>query len=153
MPGPSKMTYYNSQVLIIRERCFPGPHITVRLSRARKFMDENCFNDIDLQTISGFSFLSKFHFIRLFKNCYGITPHQYLTEKRIKFAKELLGSNQTVIETCYRIGFHSPNSFTAFFRKYTGLSPSEFRKKQFSIGSSRISVPVLSFIKQGNNED
>ena len=147
------MTYYNNQVLNIREQFFPGPHISGRLARARKFMDENCFNDIDLQTISGFSFLSKFHFTRLFKRCYGRTPHQYLTEKRIQLAKELLGSNFTVMETCFRIGFHSPNSFSAFFRNYTGLSPTEYQKKQYSIGSSRPTAPVLSFIKQKSHED
>jgi len=141
------MTYYSNEVLRIREQYFPGPHITNHLTRARNFIDENCCDEIDLQTIARFSFLSKFHFIRLFKSCYGITPHQYRTEKRIKLAKKLLSSNLTVIETCYYIGFNSPNSFSATFKKYAGISPSEYKKKQFSIGLSERNPAVLPFIK------
>ena len=141
------MTYYNKEVLRIREMHFPKPYITEHLSRARNFIDENCCNTIDLQIISECSLLSKFHFTRLFKRHYGITPYQYLTERRMQVAKKLLASNKTVIETCYHIGFDSPNTFSATFSKYAGMSPSEYRKKQFSIRLSPGSTPILSFIK------
>ena len=109
------MTYYNQEVLRLRERQFPKPYITEHLSKARNFIDENCCNAIDLQIISECSLLSKFHFIRLFKMHYGVTPHQYLMERRMQAAKRLLASNKTVIETCYHIGFDSPNTFSATF--------------------------------------
>jgi len=137
------MTYYNQQFLKIRDQHFPKLYITEHLSKARSFIDDNCCNEIDLKTIAEFSFLSKYHFIRLFKRCYGRTPHQYLTEKRIECAKKLITSNYTVVETCYAIGFSSRNSFSATFKKYAGVSPSEFRKKQFSIRSSKMCTPIL----------
>ena len=141
------MTYYNQEVLRLREQQFPKPYITEHLSKARNFIDENCCNAIDLQIISECSLLSKFHFIRLFKRHYGVTPHQYLMERRMQAAKRLLASNKTVIETCYHIGFDSPNTFSATFSKYVGMSPSEYRKKQFLIRLSPGSAPILSFIK------
>jgi len=139
--------YYQSQVLKIRDEHFPGLYVAGYVSRARKFIDENYCSEIDLQTVSGFSFLSKFHFTRLFKRCYGRTPHQYLTEKRIGLAKKLLASDFSVAETCYRVGYQSPNSFSAVFKKYAGCSPSEYQKKQFSIDLCRVNVPVLWGIK------
>ena len=130
------MTYYNKEVNRIREQYFPGLYIADHLMKARNFIDNNLCGAIDLQTISESSQLSKFHLIRLFKRCYGITPHRYLIEKRVGLAKKLLRSGRTVMETCFAIGFDSPNSFSATFRKYTGLSPSDY-KKQFSIRASR----------------
>ena len=134
-------------MLKIREQYFLKPSITDHLIKARNFIEENYCDDIDLQTIAEFSFFSKFHFIRLFKRCYGRTPHQYLTEKRMSLAKKLPGSNLTVVETCYHIGFVSSASFSATFRKHTGISPSDYKKKQFSISPDERIIPILPFIK------
>ena len=125
------MTYYHTQVLKIRDQYFPKPHIIAQLIRAKRFIDENYCENINLESIADFSLISKFHFIRLFKKCYGITPHQYLTEKRILHAKNLLCSNYSVTETCYRVGLESRTSFAAIFKKYVRTSPSQFQKKQF----------------------
>lgn len=125
------MTYYHTQVLKIRNQYYPKSQVAAHLIRAKRFIDENCCENIDLETISDFSFLSKFHFIRLFKKCYGRTPHQYLTEKRIQFAKQLLQSNCSVATTCYQVGFDSTTSFAAVFKKHVGVSPSAFQKSNF----------------------
>ena len=141
------MSFYSDQVLTIRERHLPKPAITRHLVRAKNFIDDHYCDDIDLSAISAFSFLSKFHFIRLFKRCYGITPHQYLVEKRLILAKKLLVSGATVIDACNHIGFDSPNTFSATFKKYTGVRPSDYREKQFLIGRCQKSIPILPPIK------
>jgi len=137
------MTYYHTQVLKIRNQYFPKPYLIGQLIKAKRFIDENHCMDINLETIADFSYISKFHFIRLFKKCYGTTPHQYLTEKRIQHAKQLLRSNHSVAETCYLVGLESPTSFAAVFKKYVRTSPSEFQKKQFSIGVFQSLPPIL----------
>ena len=147
------MTYYHTQVLKINNQHFPKSHIIGHLIRAKKFIDENYSENINLKIISGSSFISKFHFIRLFKKCYGRTPHQYLTEKRIQLAKQLLQSNCSVAETCYRVGFDSTTSFAAIFKKYAGCSPSMFQKKQFPIGFCQLHIPNLQHSKAQENEN
>jgi AraC-like DNA-binding protein len=141
------MTYYHTQLLKINKQFYPKHHIIGHVIKAKKFIDENCCEDIDLESISDFSFISKFHFIRLFKKCYGRTPHQYLIEKRIQHAKKLLQSNCSVSETCYQVGFDSTTSFAAVFKKYVGYSPSAFQKKQFSIGPSQMHNANLQHTK------
>jgi AraC-like DNA-binding protein len=140
-----EMTYYIQRMLEIRNEYFPNQQVVEQVSKGRKFIDENCCEPLDLLTISRYSFLSKFHFTRLFKRCYGRTPHQYLTDKRMELAKQLLLSNYNVMDVCYLIGFDSPNSFSTLFKKYTGTSPRDFKKKQFSIGLKNGFPPNLFF--------
>ena len=63
-----------------------------RLSRARKFIDESYQLPLDLIQISRQACLSRYHFLRLFRDAFNTTPHQYLIQRRIEKAKELLRS-------------------------------------------------------------
>jgi AraC-like DNA-binding protein len=63
-----------------------------RLSRARKFIDESYHLPLDLTEISRQACLSRYHFLRLFRDAFNTTPHQYLIQRRIEKAKELLRS-------------------------------------------------------------
>lgn len=147
------MTWYHEQVLIISKRQYPRQQTIDQLSRGKNYIDRHFCEDIDLKEIAEISFLSKFHYIRLFRQCYGMTPYQYMIDKRMGLAKKQLISGKTVVDTCYHIGLDSPTSFSAMFKKYAGLSPSQFKKKQFSIRFSKNAVPALGFIKQYVNEN
>ena len=123
------MTFYNEQVLKIRDQNFSDDYQIGQIIRAKQFIDHHYVNKIDLRNISGTSFFSKFYFIRLFKKYYGRTPYQYLIEVRIAKAKQLLKSGLTSAETCYSVGFDSIPSFSTLFKKITGLTTSGFLKK------------------------
>ena len=87
--------------------------------------------------------ISKYHLIRLFKRYYGLTPRQYLINKRIEKSKENLINGMSVTETCYAIGFSSLGSFSVLFKTKTGKTPAEFRKEQFSRSKSVFKVSSL----------
>jgi AraC-like DNA-binding protein len=70
--------------------------------------------------------------LRLFKKHYGLTPRQYLIDKRIEKSKEQLINGMSVTETCFAVGFESLSSFSTLFKTKTGKPPSEFQKEQFS---------------------
>ena len=76
--------------------------------------------------------MSKFHLLRLFKKHYGLTPRQYLIDKRIEKSKEQLKNGMSVTETCFAVGFESLGSFSTLFKTKTGKSPSEFQNEQLS---------------------
>ncbi len=122
------MTYYHQQVLKIKEEIYPKDYLCRQVIQAKHYMDEHYSRNIDLQQIAGEAFLSVFHFIRLFKKLYGLTPHQYLIAVRIGKAKELLQTNSNVTEVCYAVGFNSVTSFASLFKKISGLSPSVYQK-------------------------
>jgi len=98
-----------------------------RISTAKMFIDENYHEPIDLDEISQQAFLSRFHFHRLFTKIYRRTPHQYLTQKRLDKAKDLLSENKPVMEVCTEVGFESIGSFSVLFKKEIGFAPTYYR--------------------------
>ena len=81
--------------------------------------------------MSHIQFVSKYHLLRLFKKYYGLTPRQYLIDKRIEKSKEHLINGMSVTETCYAVGFESLGSFSALFKSKIGKSPTAFKKSNF----------------------
>jgi AraC-like DNA-binding protein len=104
------------------------------LSRARVFID-NCYDlPLSLDQICQQAHYSRYHFIRLFRQAYDQTPHQYLTQRRIEKAKELLTTSElSVTEVCFAVGFESVGSFSTLFRRYVGHSPEGYRKRIYAI--------------------
>lgn len=101
-----------------------------RIVRAKLFIDAHYSDKLDLENISDQAYFSKYHFIRLFKSIYGTTPNNYLIKIRMNNAEKLLAKGHSVLETSVLVGFESPTSFTAAFKKCAGSPPSEYRKEQ-----------------------
>lgn len=101
-----------------------------RVNRFFKFIDENLESDLSLNMISEIAFFSPFHFHRVFKFITGETLNVYVTRRRIeKLALDLLHKNTTTTETAHKYGFSDNSSFSRTFKKYYGISPTEFRKQ------------------------
>ncbi|MBL0152569.1 MAG: helix-turn-helix transcriptional regulator [Chitinophagaceae bacterium] len=98
-----------------------------RIVAAKMFIDENYSQPIKLEDISGNACFSPFHFHRLFRNVYKITPHRYLTGKRMDKARLLLQANKTVADVCNEVGFESIGSFSMLFKKEIGFAPQVYR--------------------------
>ena len=73
---------------------YPKQYLYRRVVRAKLYIDAQFADPIDLSDISDEACFSKFHFMRLFKEIYGRTPHQYLTYVRIEKAKEYLAARR-----------------------------------------------------------
>ncbi len=99
---------------------------------ARKHMELHFAQDLGLDALASEHCVSKYHLIRLFKRYYGQTPNQFLMQIRIKKAKEFLGAGMSVTDTCFQVGFKSLGSFSSLFTLKVGISPSQYRKRQFS---------------------
>jgi AraC-like DNA-binding protein len=115
-----------------------GSDVHERLCRARRFIDEYDL-PLDLTEISKQACLSRYHFLRLFRDTFETTPHQYLIHRRIEKAKELLSSGRlSVTDVCFEVGFQSLGSFSALFRKCVGHAPVDYRGREMT---SRRQVP------------
>lgn len=90
----------------------------------------SCYDrDPDLDELSREAAMSKFHFLRVFKSVYGITPHQYLVKVRMEKAAALLkNSPASINEIAASLGFEYPNSFIKAFKNTYGIAPLQYRK-------------------------
>jgi AraC family transcriptional regulator len=105
-----------------------------RIRRSVELMHAQLEYDLSLKEIAAASYLSPFHFARLFKKLTGTTPHAYLASIRNTRAQLLLGEpNLSVTEISSRVGYASPSHFTKAFRQATGLTPRAFRKALISL--------------------
>jgi AraC-like DNA-binding protein len=115
----------------------PGD-VLVHLRRARDHADRNYAEPLNLTSLAAVAGISKYHFQRLFKVTYGLTPAAYLSRRRIERAQDLLrATNLTVTEVCHAVGFFSLGSFSTRFRGLVGESPSEFQRR-YSAGAPHI---------------
>jgi AraC-like DNA-binding protein len=108
-----------------------GSEVHERLWRARAFINENFQEPLNLDEISQEACLSRYHFLRLFREEFATTPHQYLIDRRIEKAKELLRHRRmTVTDVCFEVGFQSLGSFSTLFRQRVGDAPVNYRQQQ-----------------------
>ena len=95
------------------------------------YINRNYGKSTNLEQIADGFFISKYHLCRIFKTAMKSTVVDYLTQIRIKNARQLLEhSNQDIGQIAQSCGFHSAAYFCNLYRKITGESPSEFRKKR-----------------------
>ena len=99
-----------------------------RIERGREFIEDNLSSQLKLSDIAMAAYLSPHYLLRLFRQIYKETPHQYLTRRRLERACELLATtSDSITAICFDVGFESPSTFSLLFRKHRGVSPRAYR--------------------------
>ena len=100
-----------------------------RIRRSVELMHTQIDQDLPLKELAAASYLSPFHFARLFKKLTGASPHNYLAGIRANRAQLLLAETDLSVSAIgARVGYLSGSHFTKAFRTATGATPREFRK-------------------------
>ena len=96
--------------------------------RARDAMDRDYAKPLDIPTLARIAYVSEAHFIRVFKDTFGETPHRYLQRRRVERAMFMLReTDSSVTEICFDIGFGSLGTFSRTFTAIVGLTPTTYR--------------------------
>jgi AraC-like DNA-binding protein len=98
--------------------------------------------------------LSRFHFLRLFQQAFGETPHEFRTRLRLDRARMLLEYRRdlTVTDVCLEVGFQSLGSFSALFARHVGEPPSRYRSRRVVVVPAQIAfhrVPYCFLVRFG----
>ena len=101
------------------------------IQAAINYIDTNYERDISLKDISKYVFLSPSYFAKAFKDVTGKSPINFLIQVRLNRAKELLSeTQQKVYEIAIGVGFSNQQRFNEIFKKYTGITPLQYRKQE-----------------------
>jgi AraC family transcriptional regulator len=94
-----------------------------------EYIEENLAEPITLAALAQIVHLSPHHFCRAFKQSFGMPPHRYHTSRRIERAKALLAKPAySVTDIGMTVGFSETSSFSAAFRRATGLTPTAYHR-------------------------
>lgn len=100
------------------------------ISLLKEYLDVHLEERLTLEKCSEITYLSVSQTIRRFRSAYGMTPYEYLNQRRINTAKQLLqNSTLSIEEIAAQTGFPDHNYFSKYFKKKVGVSPSKFRKQ------------------------
>jgi AraC family transcriptional regulator len=98
------------------------------LRRVLEYIQANLAGDLHLQELAEVADLSTFHFAKLFKRSTGCSPHQFVLQRRLERAKDLLRNPRiSLSEVSLRAGFADQSHLSNVFRRFVGLTPARFR--------------------------
>jgi AraC-like DNA-binding protein len=108
----------------------PAIPLSRHLLRVKDLIDRAYAEDLDVHALARSAAVSPAYFSRSFKAAFGETPHQYLMSRRMERAMAMLRSDgASVTEVCFAVGFSSLGSFSTQFRRFVGVSPNAYRRR------------------------
>lgn len=102
------------------------------MAKIKNYIDKEYQNVLSIEQIAKKFFLSREHLSRQFKKRFNVNLSSYITSRRIAESIKLLKTNDVTF-TAYAVGFNSMSAFIGAFKSYTGLTPSEYKKKNFNV--------------------
>ncbi|HVF33867.1 MAG TPA: AraC family transcriptional regulator [Candidatus Saccharimonadia bacterium] len=123
------------------ERC-PGRsaryrrQVFSRLLRARNYIETTTAANSPLGRLAQVAKLSPTHFLRLYRDVFGQTPHKHVIETRLDAAREMLMTTVLgVSDICRSLGFENRCAFARVFKQYFGVAPSAMRQHTAAAGA------------------
>lgn len=99
------------------------------LQQITQYLDEHYMEAVNLQAIAERFHLNYYYLVHIFKAKVGLSPMKYVTNRRIGEAQNLLmNTDLQITEIGDKLGFHDSCHFSSMFKKYIGITPSQYRK-------------------------
>lgn len=131
--GRLAQTIQLSQLLLALARSLEAPTGTdsnrLRAEKIRNYIDSHYFDPLTAPDIASRLGISSRHVNTIFKERYGMTPMQYLTEARIRLAQRMLAETEKdIISICFEAGYDSVSTFYRSFKAVAKMSPKTYRE-------------------------
>ncbi len=122
---------------LLRNYCATQPKVSsytdglsdFKRQQVMEYVNEHLHQEIKLAELAALTQLSPYHFLRLFKQSVGVTPHQYILQCRIKKAKFLLQHSElSIADIATSVGFCDQSHLNRYFKRIVGVTPKKFLK-------------------------
>jgi len=125
---------------------FKKNHGNKEILKAQNWMEKHYKENFTTEQVASLAGLSPRHFIRKFKKATGENPLKYLQQLRLETAKNILETTSDNIDDITQtIGYKDTRTFRRLFKKYTSLSPREYRDKFSVVGSIHNTWNIIEF--------
>lgn len=135
---------------LLRNYCTTQPKLSryanglskATLQQLREYIHNHLDQDVKLLELATIAQMSPYHFLRLFKQSMGVTPHQYILQRRIEKVKHMLQHSElSMADIAARVGFCDQSHLTCCFKRLLGKTPKQFQQPQ---AQERPKTPQLS---------
>jgi len=99
------------------------------IQKALAFLQENGDNGVSLNELADLVSLSPWHFLRVFSEETGLTPHAYVAQARVRKAEKLLRAGLTPADAAAAAGFADQSHMTRWFRRILGTTPAAYQRE------------------------
>ena len=121
---------------VLEERNGGAGDIDPKIDEALSYINRHLSDELSVDFLAGKCYLSRYYFMRRFKESTGYTVHNYICQKRLTAAAGLLDGGMGVTEAAMKVGFSEYSSFLRSFKKLYGLTPSEYLLRREALDSS-----------------
>ena len=135
---------------------FAGPWPSGKLDRLKmrhvqEFIEEHLGDNLTLVSLADVAGVSASYFSHLFRNSFGVAPHQYLLKRRLDHARDLLQNNrQSIAEIASVTGFSDQSHLTRHFKRRFGVTPQQCRRddSRFVLGGTQYALTNTQALSQ-----
>ncbi len=129
--------------LVEAGRCREESSLTVPLSLPEddkmlnilRYINENISENMSIQDIASHFYMSKYHMMRSFKSSFGCSMHEYIVNRRLTKAREMILQGAAPAEACYECGYGSYSAFARAYSDKYGISPRRTTKESAEYGA------------------
>jgi len=114
--GKSKLAYSQSKI------------DKKQLALVKQFLDEHPAADISLEELANMACISPCHLLRQFQRYFGLPPHAYQIQSRLRLAKKLIRRGYKILDVALDSGFHDQSHFHRHFKRALGITPGKYAK-------------------------
>ncbi|MFQ4139070.1 helix-turn-helix transcriptional regulator [Nodosilinea sp. PGN35] len=123
---------------LLRDYCVTQPRLSsiagglskTKRKQVKEYVDANLHQELKLVELAAIAQISPAYFARLFKQSEGISPHQYILQRRVEQAQALLRHSElSLAEIAVRVGFCDQSHLTRCFKRLVGITPTQFRQR------------------------
>lgn len=100
------------------------------LALVREYLDDFPASDVSLDDLARMANQSPYYLVRQFKQHYGLPPHAYQVQARLRLAKRLLQQGESVASVAADCGFHDQSHLTAHFKRAMGVPPGQYARQR-----------------------
>ncbi len=106
-------------------------HCNKKIVEIIHFINNHLVDDLNIDFLANQFYITKYHMMRQFKKETGYTVGNYITNKRLMYAKELIKKGEPITKVCYECGFKEHSTFNRAYKQLYGVTPVKSRDKEF----------------------
>ena len=101
----------------------PSEHCNEKTAAILEYLNTHLTEDVSIDALADTFYLSKYYMMRMFREETGFTIHGYLTDKRLRVARDLIAQGMRTTDACFQCGYHDYSAFSRAYKKRFQVSP------------------------------